>query len=64
MVLTQLRTCLFGIFGLTVLKLNVIVGGAAPSARICALADRLAIEHRLRLVHVDLCYATTATTAV
>lgn len=60
MILTQLCTYLFRIFGLAVLELYVIIGGTASSAGIGALADGFAVEDGLRLIEIDLGNATAA----
>lgn len=46
------------------LELNIIVGGSTSPSSIGALPDRLAIEHGLRLVQVDLRDAASSSPAI
>lgn len=63
-VLAQFRARLFRVLRLAMLKLDIIVGGAAPPPGIGTLAHCLAVEDGLRLVHVDLGYAAPTSPAV
>ena len=64
MVLAQFCARLFRVLCLAMLKLDIIVGGAAPPPGISTLAHGLAVEDGLRLVHVNLGYAAPTSPAV
>lgn len=54
MILTQLRASLLGVFGLTMLELDVVIGGSSSPPGISTLAHSFAIEYRLRLIQINL----------